>query len=144
MSILCPVVAVGAVVWRGPEQLLLVRRGRPPRLGEWSIPGGRIEIGETLHEALSRELREETGLSVSIERLIDVVDFMERNKEGSVSAHFVLVDFNAHWAAGEVCAGSDVTECGWFAPADALARIGWEETRRIVRLSAQQVWKLQL
>ena len=72
MSILCPVVAVGAVVWRGPEQLLLVRRGRPPRLGEWSIPGGRIEIGETLHEALSRELREETGLSVSIERLIDV------------------------------------------------------------------------
>jgi 8-oxo-dGTP diphosphatase len=144
MSILCPIVAVGAVVWRGPEQLLLVRRGQSPRSGEWSIPGGRVEIGETLHEALIRELREETGLSVSIDRLIDVVDFVDRIGDGVVSAHFVLIDFSARWAAGEPSAGSDIIECGWFAPQEALARIAWEETRRILRLSAQQVWQSQV
>lgn len=144
MSILSPIVAVGAVVWRGPEQLLLVRRGQPPRSGEWSIPGGGVEIGETVQEALSRELHEETGVTASIGALVDVVDFVDRTEAGSVRAHFVLIDFSARWVAGEGCPGSDVVECGWFAPQEALARIAWEETRRIVRLSARQVWQSQV
>jgi 8-oxo-dGTP diphosphatase len=144
MAIPGPIVAVGAVIWRGPEQLLLVRRGRPPREHEWSIPGGRMEAGETLQEALVREVGEETGLVVQFAGLIDVVDFIEREVSGSLAAHYVLIDFSAHWEAGEARAGSDAAECGWFSPADALSRLSWEETRRVVRASARQLWEIEL
>ncbi|HEX3653079.1 MAG TPA: NUDIX hydrolase [Rhizomicrobium sp.] len=144
MAILGPVVAVGAVVWRGPERLLLVRRGQAPRLGEWSIPGGRVELGESLREALVREVAEETGLMVAVEGLIDTVDFVERDGDGAVTTHYVLIDFSARWISGEASPASDVTECGWFAPAEALARVSWEETRRIIRTSARQLWQLAL
>jgi len=144
MAILGPVVAVGAVVWRGPHRLLLVRRRKPPRLGEWSIPGGRAEPGETLAEALVREMEEETGLTVEVAGLIDVVDLIERDVEGALTAHYVLIDFSARWLRGEACAGSDAADCAWFAPADALARVNWEETRRIIRESARQLWQFQL
>jgi 8-oxo-dGTP diphosphatase len=143
MAILGPVAAVGAVVWRGREQLLLVRRGQPPRAGEWSIPGGRLEAGERLREALVREVAEETGLTVTIERLIDVVDFMESDAGGALSAHYLLIDFSARWIAGEACAASDVAECGWFSPEEALKRVNWDETRRIIRESARQLWQIE-
>ncbi|MBV8799505.1 MAG: NUDIX hydrolase [Alphaproteobacteria bacterium] len=139
-----PIVAVGAVIWRGPERVLLVRRGQPPRIGEWSIPGGRVEMGERLMEALAREVLEETGLTIATGELIDVVDFMERDADGAVDAHFVLIDFSARWTRGEPHAGSDVSECAWFLPAEAIARVSWEETRRIIRLSARQLWQLKL
>ena len=140
----CPIVAVGAVIWRGPDQVLLIRRGLAPRLGEWSIPGGRVERGETLRGALQREVAEETGLAVRIEGLIDAVDFIERNDAGSVAAHFVLIDFSALGEHGEARAGGDAAECGWFSPGEALARVAWEETRRVIRLSARAMWKLFL
>ena len=136
--------AVGAVIWRGPARLLLVRRGHPPREGEWSIPGGRVEAGEPLREALVREVAEETGLVVQLAGLIDVVDLIEPDGSGSLAAHYVLIDYSAHWQAGEACAGSDARECGWFAPLEALARVGWEETRRIIRASARLLWQLEL
>lgn len=136
--------AVGAVIWRGPERLLLVRRGRPPRESEWSIPGGRVEAGETVQEALVREVAEETGMAVQLAGLIDVVDLLERNASGVLASHYVLIDFSAHWQAGEACAGSDAAECGWFAPRKALARAGWEETRRVIRASARQLWQFEL
>jgi 8-oxo-dGTP diphosphatase len=144
MAILGPVVGVGALIWRGPEQLLLVRRGQTPRNEEWSIPGGRVEAGETLKEAVVREVREETSLTIAVGDLIDVVDLIERDANHGVAAHYVLVDFSARWQAGEACAASDVTECSWFAPADALARVAWEETRRIIRASARNLWQLEL
>jgi 8-oxo-dGTP diphosphatase len=144
MSILGPVVAVGAVVWRGPERLLLVRRGQTPRRGEWSIPGGRVEVGERLREALAREVTEETGLAIAVEGLIDAVDFVERDGNGAVTAHYVLIDFSAQWVSGEASPASDVAECGWFTPDEALARVSWEETRRIIRASARQVWQLEV
>lgn len=139
-----PIVAVGAVVWRGPERLLLVRRGRPPRAGEWSIPGGRVEPREQLRDALLREIREETGLAVRIRSLIDVAEFIEGEEADTAAVHFVLIDFSAEWIRGEARADSDVSECGWVAPRDALARVEWEETRRIIRLSARQMWEVEL
>jgi 8-oxo-dGTP diphosphatase len=144
MAIPGPVVAVGAVIWRGPVRLLLVRRGQPPRLGEWSIPGGRVEAGETLKEALLREVAEETSLTIAIAGLVDVVDLIEQDANRGVAAHYVLVDFSARWQAGESCAGSDVAECGWFAPADAVALVAWAETRRVIRASARELWQLEL
>lgn len=144
MAILGPVVAVGAVVWQGPERLLLVRRGHAPWSGEWSIPGGRVELGETLREALAREVMEETGLTITVEGLIDTVNFIERDTSGAVTAHFVLIDFNARWLSGEASPASDVTDCGWFAPDDALARVSWEETHRIIGTSAREMWQLEL
>jgi len=136
-------VAVGAVVWRGPEQLLLVRRGQPPRAGEWSIPGGRVEAGETLREALVREVAEETGLTIAIDKLIDVVDFVERDAAGTVTAHYLLIDFTARWIAGEARATSDLAECGWFSPEKAMKRVSWDETRRIIRESARRLWQIE-
>jgi 8-oxo-dGTP diphosphatase len=139
-----PVVAVGAVIWRGPERVLLVRRGQPPLHGQWSIPGGRVEFGETLHSALLREIREETGLTIRIAGLIDTVDAIQRDEQGATLLHYVLIDFSAHWTAGEACAASDAAECAWLSPAEALERVRWRETRRIIRESAQQVWNLRL
>lgn len=144
MAILGPVVGVGAVIWREPDRLLLVRRGQPPRLGEWSIPGGRVEAGETVREALVREVTEETGLSIEVAALIDVVDLIDRDREGALTCHYALVDFSAHWRSGEAHPASDVAACGWFRPAEALDRVGWAGTRRIIRASARQMWQLEL
>lgn len=139
-----PGIGVGGVIWRGPEQLLLVRRRHPPLAGEWSIPGGRVEPGERLHDALLREIREETGVGVRIAGLIDVAEFIETDRCGAPAAHFVLIDFTAEWTEGEARAGSDASDCGWFTPNDAVVRVGWEETRRIIRASAKQMWNLVL
>ena len=139
-----PVVAVGAVIWRGPGEVLLVRRGKPPRLGEWSLPGGRVEAGETVRQALLREIREETGLAVELGPLIDVVDFIQAASGDDGSYHYVLIDFSARWISGNAMPGDDVTECAWLAPKEALERVTWSETRRILRASANALWQISV
>ena len=134
-----PIVGVGAVIWRGPDTLLLIRRGQPPRHGEWSIPGGRVEPGETLREALVREIAEETGLTVAVGELINVVELFERDSDGALS-HYVLIDFSCQAGAAEAHPASDVTECRWVSPAEAVSCVPWEETRRIIRRSAFLTW----
>jgi 8-oxo-dGTP diphosphatase len=131
-------------VWRGPDRLLLVRRGQPPRAGEWSIPGGRVELGESVRDALLREILEETGLVIRVAELIDVAEIIERDAEGEIATHFVLIDFSAHWVEGESFAASDAAECCWGAPRTALDQVSWDETRRIIRASAQDLWNLRL
>lgn len=132
-----PFVGVGAVIWRGDE-VLLVQRGKAPRFGAWSLPGGRQELGETVRDAIVREIREETALEVEITGLIDVVDSLTHDSEGRVLYHYTLVDFSVEWRAGDATAGSDAAGVRWVHP-DRLDEYKlWDETLRIIRLSAIQ------
>lgn len=131
-----PFVGVGVVVWRG-EEVLLVRRGRPPRKGDWSIPGGLQHVGESVAEAAIREVREETGLTIALGEQVGVVDSVRHDAEGRVEYHYTLVEFSAEWVAGEAVAADDVDAAAWTA-LDDLARYGlWSETERIIRLAAR-------
>lgn len=132
-----PIVAVGAVVWRD-HQVLLVRRGAPPRVGQWSLPGGRQELGETVAEAAKREVAEETGLTVEVTGIVTAVDLIERDERGRVRYHYVLIDLNAEWVAGEPVAADDAADTRWIG-LDNLDDIElWTETRRVIRLAAEQ------
>jgi ADP-ribose pyrophosphatase YjhB (NUDIX family) len=129
-----PVVGVGIVVWRD-GRVLLVRRGRPPRLGQWSLPGGGQQLGETIEAAARREVVEETGLELRRLELLTVVDLVERDEAGAVRYHYTLVDMVAEAAPGEARAGDDAAETAWFAPHE-LAGLGlWSETLRIIELA---------
>jgi 8-oxo-dGTP diphosphatase len=129
-----PTVGAGAVVWRSND-VLIVKRGTPPRLHEWSIPGGKVEWGETVEQTVHREVREETGLTIEIVGLIGVVDALIRDKTGSIARHYVLVDFVARFVSGELHPADDVMEAHWV-PFDRLDDYPmWEETRRIIAAS---------
>ncbi len=132
-----PYVGVGVVIWRG-GRVLLVRRGRPPRQGEWSIPGGAQELGETVFEAARREVAEEVGLDVEVTELLTVVDSIQKDDEGRVRYHYTLVDVLAEWREGEARAGDDVAEVTWAGAGDLGGYDLWSETIRIIRLAAER------
>lgn len=126
-----PVVGVGAIVWQGPR-VLLIRRGKPPRVGQWSLPGGHQEWGETVEAALRREVIEETGLVLGPLRLVDVVDLVERDAAGATTRHYTLVDYTAEAVGGELIAGSDALAAAWF-DVDELAAVPmWSRTHEII------------
>ena len=125
MSVERPTPGAGVVCLRG-GQVLLVKRGKPPRMGEWSIPGGRMEMGETIAETALRELVEETRVSAELLGLIDVVDTI------SERGQMVLIDYAARWVSGEPAAGDDAAEARFFPIDEALAIVGWDQTRRII------------
>ncbi|MEM9682053.1 MAG: NUDIX hydrolase [Pseudomonadota bacterium] len=132
-----PIVGVGVVVWRGDE-VLLIERGKGPVSGNWSLPGGKQELGETVEEAAHREIMEETGLEIDIVGLLDVVNLVRRDDEGRVRFHYTLVDFTARWRAGDAVAGSDAAAVRWV-PFEELKEVPmWDETHRVIRLSAKQ------
>lgn len=106
-----PVVAVGAIIWK-QDRFLLIRRGTPPRKGGWSIPGGRQEAGETVQEAVCREIREETGIEIAITGLAAVVDLIDRDENG-IKHHYTVIDMLAEWRSGEARAGDDATDVAW-------------------------------
>ncbi len=96
---------------------LLIRRGKEPLYGRWSVPGGRVELGESLEQALGREMEEETGLVVAPVEILAVFDRIERDEAG-VLYHFVIVDYLCRWLSGEAAAASDALEAAWAAAGD--------------------------
>ncbi len=131
-----PVPAAGVVCFRGDE-VLLIQRGRAPRLGEWSLPGGRIEWGETAAQAALRELDEETGVKAELLGLVDVVDGLFPNP-AAPDHHYVLVDYAARWLQGEPQAGDDAAEARFWPFEEAIAKVSWSETVRIIRLAHER------
>ncbi|MGE0409528.1 MAG: NUDIX hydrolase [Amphiplicatus sp.] len=125
-------IGVGAVVFRG-EDVLLIRRGKAPFKGRWSIPGGAPHYGETLEEAARREVREETGLDIRLIGLIGVFEALPRETAGEDGArHIVLVDYAAEWVSGEPAAGDDAAAAEFVPVAEALRRLAWDKTREAV------------
>jgi len=131
-----PMCGVGVVVWRD-DRLLLVRRGKPPRAGRWTIPGGLQELGETVFQAAAREVLEETSLTVEVTGLLDVIDYIEPDAAGRTRIHYTLVDVAAEWCAGDPVAGSDAADARWFTLDTMPSNEMWSETVRIIRLSAE-------
>ncbi len=110
-------VGVGAVVIRDGK-VLLVERGRDPGKGLWAIPGGSVEIGETLQAAAEREILEETGIVIRAGEPVHVFDLIEKDKTGALKFHYVIVDLQSEYVSGEPIAADDAKDARWLAPAD--------------------------
>ena len=135
-----PMVGIGVVLLKprigdAPAAVLLVRRGKPPAMGRWSLPGGAQELGETAENAARRELAEETGLTAGPLVLAANVDSIHRDAADRIQFHYTILDFAGLWQAGEPRAGGDVTDAV-FAPLDDLARFDlWSEAHRVIELA---------
>jgi mutator protein MutT len=112
-----PFVGVGAVIVQD-GQVLIVKRKFEPLAGQWSLPGGGVELGETLEDSIVREMLEETGLDIEVGPVIEVFDRITRDDDGTVRYHFVLVDYLCWPVGGELRASSDVADARFVDPAD--------------------------
>lgn len=153
-----PIAGVGVVVLRD-DHVLMIRRGREPRKGQWSIPGGKQELGETWHQTATREVREETGVEIEVIGIVDVVDAIVRDGDPArpgtqgvtapvtqtppqseddrpIRYHYTLVDCAARWVSGDVVAGEDAAHAEWW-PLERIAELDlWTETVRIINEAA--------
>ncbi len=131
-----PLVGVAAVIFKG-EEVLLVRRGQEPAKGVWSLPGGLVELGEGLEQALKREVQEETGLTVEVLGVSAVLDRIYRDGDGGIPYHYVLIDFACEHLEGDPVPGSD-SAAARFAPLGALGELDLPEfTVKII----QRAWR---
>ena len=126
-----PLVGVGAIIIEG-DRVLLVKRAHPPIQGQWSIPGGVLEVGEMVREAAVREAREETGLLVEPGELLGVYDRILRDPEQRVQYHYVLIDFLCRPVGGELLAASDAAEVRWFKREELPALRLAEDTLEVI------------
>ena len=135
-----PLVGVGAVII-DDGRALLVKRGHPPLAGEWSIPGGVLELGETLSEAAVREAREETCLTVEPAELLGVYDRVLRDDTGGILYHFVLIDFLCRPLSGKAQAADDADEVRWFTPKEIEKLALASDTAEVIRLGFEKSMK---
>ncbi|NTV42466.1 MAG: NUDIX hydrolase [Syntrophobacteraceae bacterium] len=115
-----PLVGVGAIIFRN-DSVLLIQRGREPSRGKWSIPGGLVEVGESLHNAVAREVFEESGMDVTVRDLVVALDRVIHDADGKIEYHYVLLDFLCEAGPGEPAPASDALNCA-FVPIEDLPR----------------------
>jgi 8-oxo-dGTP diphosphatase len=127
-----PRVGVGAVVLR-EGRVLLVRRGVAPANGLWAIPGGALELGETLQEAAEREILEETGIIIRAGDPVFTCDALVRDDEGRLRFHYVIVDLAADYVSGEAMGGDDALEARWVAPEELSELPATKSTLKLLR-----------
>jgi 8-oxo-dGTP diphosphatase len=132
-----PLVGVGAIILRD-DQVLLVQRGSEPSYGKWSVPGGLVELGESLQDAIMREVREEVGLEVQVRDLVVALDRVIPDQEGRIEYHYILLDFLCECNQGEPSPASDVMDCA-FVPISSLAHYDLTRgtAKAILRVYAQ-------
>ncbi|WP_119421356.1 DsbA family protein [Desertibaculum subflavum] len=126
-----PMVGVGVVVWQG-ERVLMIQRGKEPRRGQWSLPGGLQELGESVAEAAAREVREETGIEIGPPVLVEVIDAVQRDDDGRIRSHYTLIDLTAQWMSGEPVAGDDAMNAAWKTLDEVREIVSWSETVRVI------------
>ena len=133
-----PIIGVAAVVIEN-DRVALVRRGRPPAYGEWSLPGGAVELGETVVKAVIREVSEEIGLEVEVLELVAILDRIFLDKEGQVQFHYVLLDFLCRKTGGKLLASSDAISCAQvpFSVLDEYKLT--KETREVINKAYQRL-----
>jgi 8-oxo-dGTP diphosphatase len=125
------------VVWHG-DRVLLVRRDKPPRHGQWSLPGGAQQLGETLAETARREVREEAGLEVEPAEIVATLDLIERDPDRRVRYHYTLIDFTAEAASPVLRPGSDAADARWFTLPEVDTLGLWSETVRVIKLARER------
>jgi 8-oxo-dGTP diphosphatase len=133
-----PYLAVSAAIFRD-GRVLLVRRARPPAHGLYTLPGGGVELGETLEEAIIREVREETALEVRPVALAGYRQAIARDAKGDVERHFVILPFAARWISGEVSLNEELAEAHWLLPDDLAGLTTTEGLPQVVAAAAEQL-----
>jgi ADP-ribose pyrophosphatase YjhB (NUDIX family) len=135
-----PVVGAAAAVFDAAGRVLLVQRGRPPRVGQWGLPGGMLELGERLADAAAREVREECGVEIAIGGVAGVFEPVTRDDQGRIEYHYVVIDFWAHYVRGDACAGDDAAGVAWVALDEVEAYALLPESLQVVR-DAYGLWQ---
>jgi len=133
-----PYLAVSAAIFRDGK-VLIVRRARPPAHGLYTLPGGGVELGETLEEAVIREVREETALEVVPVALAGYRQAIARDEAGRIERHFVILPFAARWIAGDISLNEELAEARWLAPMELTGLTTTEGLAQIVATAAQRI-----
>jgi 8-oxo-dGTP diphosphatase len=133
-----PYLAVSAAIFRD-DRVLIVRRGRPPAHGLYTLPGGGVELGETLEQAVIREVREETGLAIAPIGLVGFREAIARDAAERVERHFVILPFAARWVGGEIVLSEELAEAHWLKPDELAGLKTTEGLAEIVAAAAERV-----
>lgn len=126
-----PILAVGAVVFKD-QKVLLVKRGNPPGQGMWAIPGGRVNLGETLRQAAEREVLEETGIRIIATEAVYDFEVFDYDETGTLRFHYYIVDFDGDYEGGEIQAGDDAASASWVSSQDLAHLPVVQKTRELL------------